>query len=183
MIGIHHTGKVRPQKETAGMSAIEHAYSGIGSSELVNWARAVMALRPVTDHQFELKLAKRGHRAAATNPDGSWAHSSVWLQHSTTGLRWEQITPPEDEAYDPAKHEKKGKQPSYHEKLVAKGLTTFFEGCKTEGESYSDISERLQSWAEKNRVEGKLSTAKKSIERLFEGGFLDKKDGKYYAKK
>jgi hypothetical protein len=45
LIGAHHTGKPKTTKETSNWTVYDYAYSGIGSSELVNWARAICILR------------------------------------------------------------------------------------------------------------------------------------------
>jgi len=109
MIGVHHTGKPKDSKATRDWTAIDWAYAGIGSSELVNWARAVMLLRPVENRTFELKLAKRGSRAGATHADGSPAYGSVWLQHATGRIYWDQVNPPEEPVEEP--QEANGKPP------------------------------------------------------------------------
>lgn len=98
MIGVHHTGKPKDSKATKDWTAIDWAYAGIGSSELVNWARAVMLLRPVDGRDFELKLAKRGSRAGALHPDGEPATSSVWLRQAVGRIYWEHCQPPEEPA-------------------------------------------------------------------------------------
>lgn len=96
-IGVHHTGKPKSANETKGWTAIDWAYSGLGSSELVNWARAVMMLRPLGEGQFQLMLAKRGRRAGATHPDGE-PTTNLFLRHAAVGIRWEQVPPPAEPA-------------------------------------------------------------------------------------
>lgn len=96
-IGVHHTGKPKSAKETKGWTAIDWAYSGLGSSELVNWARAVMLLRPLGEGQFQLMMAKRGRRAGATHPDGE-PTTNLFLRHAAVGIRWEQSEPPSEPA-------------------------------------------------------------------------------------
>jgi hypothetical protein len=98
LIGVHHTGKPKDSKVTRDWTAIDWAYAGLGSSELVNWARAVMNLRPVEGRTFELKLAKRGSRAGATHPDGAPAVSSVWIRQATGRIYWEHVDPPQEPA-------------------------------------------------------------------------------------
>lgn len=110
MIGVHHTGKPKDAKATRDWTAIDWAYAGIGSSELVNWARAVMLLRPAGDRLYELKLAKRGSRAGATNPDGSTAYGSVWLQQAVGRIYWEQVNPPEEPIADEQEAPKDGRK-------------------------------------------------------------------------
>jgi len=96
-IGVHHTGKPKSAKETKGWTAIDWAYSGLGSSELVNWARAVMLLRPVDGGLYQLMLAKRGRRAGATHLNGE-PTSSLWLRHADVGIRWIQSEAPSEPA-------------------------------------------------------------------------------------
>lgn len=98
-ICVHHTGKPPNDKKTAnaGWQSSDWAYSGIGSSELTNWARAALTLRQTGPGVFQLMLAKRGNRARATHPDGE-PTTVIWLRHSTTGgIFWEQCQPPAGE--------------------------------------------------------------------------------------
>jgi hypothetical protein len=126
LIGLHHTGKPPPPKQTQGYTAIDFAYVGLGSSELVNWARAVMFLRPIDDINFELKLAKRGGRARATNPDGSWTNS-IWLRHSTEGIRWQQIDQPREDEADDGKGTERSGRPSKVDELLGIGLGPVYD--------------------------------------------------------
>lgn len=92
---LHHTGKPpQDSKSRSGWTANDFAYLGTGSSELVNWARAVCVLQEIEEGQFELKLAKRGKRALATTLEGTKTNS-VFIKHSDTGIVWEQIDEPE----------------------------------------------------------------------------------------
>lgn len=95
---VHHTGKPPSDKTArAGWQSSDWAYSGIGSSELTNWARAALTLRQTGPGVFQLMLAKRGNRARATHPDGE-PTTVIWLRHSTTGgIFWEQCQPPAGE--------------------------------------------------------------------------------------
>jgi hypothetical protein len=146
MIGVHHTGKPKSMKETQHWTAIDWAYQGLGSSELVNWARAVMLLRPISDSEFELKLAKRGRRAGATNPDGSHA-MSLWLRHGKHDIRWEQMEPPK-ETTAPAKEPKQTKVDA----LAGKNLHEVLAGIPSEGESANSLGERFYEWAIANHA-------------------------------
>ena len=98
MISAHHTGKPpRRDGKDAPQTLNELAYAGIGSSELVNWARAVMLLQPAGDDHFRLMLAKRGSRAGAVHPSGE-PTQVIWLRHATDGtIFWEQTEPVEEE--------------------------------------------------------------------------------------
>ncbi len=95
---LHHSGKPpRDPKSKSGWTSRDFAYDGLGSSDLTNWARAVMVLREYDEGLFELKLPKRGRRAAAKDIHGQTT-TSIWLKHSTTGICWDQVdAPAEDE--------------------------------------------------------------------------------------
>lgn len=146
LIGVHHTGKPKGSRETANWTAIDWAYAGLGSSELVNWARAVMMLRPVSETQFELKLSKRGPRAGATHPDGTFT-SSIWLQHSKSEIRWEQIDPPAEA--EPDTDKSKGGRPSKLKELSGCNLHEVLSTIPKEGETASSLGNRLRKLSRK----------------------------------
>lgn len=107
---IHHTGK--PPKDAKSMSnwtSSDYAYLGSGSSEITNWARAVMVLQQVNDDGlFSLMLSKRGGRAGATDTQGKTT-TRVFLRHGAVGIRWEQVSePPPEEKAPKARHAKAG---------------------------------------------------------------------------
>lgn len=59
---IHHTAK--PPKEKQDRKWNEVMYDMAGSSDLTNWARAIISLRPnETEGEFTMVFAKRGYRA------------------------------------------------------------------------------------------------------------------------
>lgn len=61
---IHHTPKPMTGKAVADKKWHEFMYDAAGSAELVNWARAVITLKPTdVEGEFNLVLAKRGKRA------------------------------------------------------------------------------------------------------------------------
>ena len=61
---IHHTPKPMSGKAVADKKWHEFMYDAAGSAELVNWARAVITLKPTdVEGEFDLVLAKRGKRA------------------------------------------------------------------------------------------------------------------------
>lgn len=195
LIGIHHTGKPPGAKITAHWTAIDYAYAGLGSSELVNWARAVMFLKPVDDINFELKLAKRGSRAKATHPNGEWT-TSVWLRHAQTGIRWEQIEPPSEtndhhESDDP-KPEKIGVV-DVIENLAKNGdMADFFSTFPADGLSLRKAGSSLRSWffsdkspvSKDRRKKGMGDTkARECIQALQVEGFLIIENDLYVPKK
>jgi RecA-family ATPase len=96
---IHHTPK--PLRDGVGYQGHDKAYSGFGSSELTNWARAVITLAAVGQDEdgvniYRLEVSKRGKRSglqpslkagdicAARSPVQPFVH----LRHSDHGLAW-----------------------------------------------------------------------------------------------
>lgn len=94
MIAVHHTGKPKQEKDRGTPTIYDLAYAGLGSSELVNWARAVMVLSQ-SGPAFRLTLSKRGKRAWACHPSGQ-PTLELWLRHGSSGIHWEQIDPPDE---------------------------------------------------------------------------------------
>lgn len=92
---MHHTNKPSADPNSkSGWNAIDYSYSGTGSSELTNWARAVCFLRSTKDEgRFELALNKRGPRAKATHLEGDRT-TVIHLKHSDDSILWEQIPKP-----------------------------------------------------------------------------------------
>jgi hypothetical protein len=61
---VHHTPKPMTGKAVADKKWHDVMYDAAGSAELVNWARAVIVLKPTdVEGEFDLVLAKRGRRA------------------------------------------------------------------------------------------------------------------------
>lgn len=93
---LHHTGK--PSKDAAktqkGWSSRDFSYMGIGSSELSNWARAIMCLTSTSEDEFRLIFAKRGWRAGIM--DGTTPVTELNLAYSTDHICWRQIPKPKD---------------------------------------------------------------------------------------
>ena len=94
IIFMHHTNKPpQDSKARAGWSALDYAYMGTGSSELVNWARAGAYIEQDKSGLFRLLLTKRGERAGATDIQGDLT-TELWLQRSQVGINWLQCQPP-----------------------------------------------------------------------------------------
>jgi len=87
---LHHTGKPKNEKDSSAGTISDLAYSGIGSSELVNWAREVAVLRRTDKIKpfFELVLTKRGKRAGLLDKEGK---PTVFmnLRHAEGRILWE----------------------------------------------------------------------------------------------
>lgn len=79
---VHHTPKPLTGKGVADKKWHEFMYDAAGSAELVNWARAVITLKPTeTEGDFNLVLAKRGKRAGVVQEVEGEA--STFLQPTT----------------------------------------------------------------------------------------------------
>jgi hypothetical protein len=69
---VHHTNKPATGKEKNQWSAGDFAYTGSGSIEWANWARAVLALRSLGSHDtFQLMASKRGVRLRWKDEEGN----------------------------------------------------------------------------------------------------------------
>jgi len=103
---IHHTPK--PLREGTGYQGHDKAYSGFGSSELTNWARAVLVLAPAGQDGeestiYKLEVSKRGKRSGLTQShdvggvvaNKASVHPFVYLRHSDQGMAWIQAGKPE----------------------------------------------------------------------------------------
>lgn len=148
-----------------------------------------MLLRPVEDRTYELKLAKRGSRAGATNADGSPAKGSVWIRQALGRIYWEHLDPPEEAIPDeegPAPRRKGGGErseapkgpvgrPSIVDEIV--GLTAideFVGATPPAGETQAEITRRLDVWAAQRRKALSATTSRRAIDRLIECGKLAK---------
>lgn len=104
---IHHTGKPPkdPKTATKGWTDSDFSYLGLGSSELVNWVRAVAVIMATSQPgTFMFKLTKRGERSGIIDQfSGQRAEgNTVYLRHGSDseGMQWIQTKyeePEEDE--------------------------------------------------------------------------------------
>jgi hypothetical protein len=88
LVLVHHTNKPQKGNDKADFRAGDFAYFGTGTNELANWARAVIAIRNIGEHDaFEMILGKRGQRAGLKD---EWQQPiySVFIHHSKTGICW-----------------------------------------------------------------------------------------------
>lgn len=171
LIGAHHSGKPkRDERNGPAPTLYDLAYAGLGSSELVNWARAIMILQPAGD-VFRLLLAKRGKRAGAVHPDGRDT-SVLWLRQATDGsILWIQCEPPQESQATPSRE---GGRPSKIDELLAR-VSPFVDSISTDTkELRSSVIERMRTWALATiRVNISDRTAIRLLDLLFERGFLD----------
>lgn len=89
-VWLHHTGKPKAKEDASAASISDLAYSGLGSSELVNWSREVAVLRRTDKMKpfFELVLTKRGKRAGLKDKDGK-STVIMNLRHAEGRILWE----------------------------------------------------------------------------------------------
>jgi RecA-family ATPase len=87
---VHHEGKPKPQETKDGQTMSDQMYSGIGSSELVNWARAIINIRRESKDLpvFSFNLTKRGKLAGMRTPDGK-PTLTLKLKHADDRVLWE----------------------------------------------------------------------------------------------
>jgi hypothetical protein len=185
LLSVHHTGKPKQERngESPSPSLYERAYQGLGSSELVNWARVIMLLEP-TENMFRLLLVKRGKRACATQPDGEQT-CCLWLKHSAAGIYWQQVSPPDAQTTPdgPGAAKDDGGRPSVISEILSMDLRGFFSGCRADGERPSEIADRLEDWLAANPVSRRdLSpkTCHRIITRFCEANRLEKRNKLYF---
>jgi RecA-family ATPase len=92
IVFIHHEGKPKPKEVTDGQTISDMAYSGLGSSELTNWARAIISVRRESKDYpiFSFNLTKRGKLAGMRMPDGK-PTLSIKLRHAEGKVLWEVV--------------------------------------------------------------------------------------------
>jgi RecA-family ATPase len=100
---LHHTGKPsKDPKAASHWTASDLAYSGLGSSALVNWARetAVLVRLKTPDGDpptFQFSMTKRRTRAGLIDSEGT-PTDTIFVRHSQhEGICWEQCDSPEPE--------------------------------------------------------------------------------------
>ena len=98
---LHHTGKPsKDPKAASHWTASDLAYSGLGSSALVNWARetAVLVRIKMPDGApptFQLSMTKRRTRAGMVDSTGT-PTDTIFVRHSQHGgICWEQCESPD----------------------------------------------------------------------------------------
>ncbi len=137
LVILHHTGKPVKDgsKSTKGWNESDFSYMGLGSSELVNWARAVSVIVPSKeDGIFLFKHSKRGKRAGMLDQFTGMKTKEIYLRHGTAeeGLAWFQCQ------YEEPEEEETGKRQS-NRKPMPDPLTLlpllddkmrYFEACK-----------------------------------------------------
>lgn len=93
----HHTGKPSADgKSRKHWNESDFAYVGLGSSELTNWARAIMVLQGthMTGH-YRLLLSKRGKRAGVVDVNNQ-SCTCIEMKHADKGIHWEPCVIPDE---------------------------------------------------------------------------------------
>jgi hypothetical protein len=184
LISAHHTGKPpSQQKNQLPQTLTDLAYAGIGSSELVNYARAVMLLQTVGEGVFRLQLAKRGRRACATHPDLT-PTQTLWLKHASNGtIFWVQVDPPEENDSRSDPKEPKLTKP---QQIANCNLGTFLSKCPPDGEGLREIVRRLKTWlGSKDSPQKSLASIsdgsiRKALEIILDNEKLSFSDNRYF---
>lgn len=138
VIIVHHTNKPTTGKEKPDWKGGDFAYLGAGSAEWANWARAVLAIRSLGDHdQFELHAGKRGNRIGWVEEDGKKRSYVRYVAHAEQGVYWREVGAPEESDG--------GAPKKYQEEEIFSVLPP--EGLRT------------QDWIKKARIECGVSEA------------------------
>lgn len=99
---LHHTGKPnRDANAHKGWNSRDYAYMGLGSSELSNWARAIITVVNTNEDEFKMIFAKRGWRSGVVDDRGS-PTTELNLAHGDDRICWKRIPKPksDDESSD-----------------------------------------------------------------------------------
>lgn len=92
----HHTPKTN-NRDTSGWRQSDWMYSGAGSADMTNWARAILAIDPTMNPcVFKFIAAKRGKRLQWTDEEGQLAIVRCF-SHRTDCVAWREATADETE--------------------------------------------------------------------------------------
>ena len=95
----HHTPKVN-NRDTSKWSALDYSYSGLGSSELVNWARCIVTIDKTSDRKvFKFVASKKADRIGWKDPFGNAEESRLFEHSKVPGhICWQEATDESEEA-------------------------------------------------------------------------------------
>lgn len=137
---LHHTGKPSTDpKAKAHWTDHDFSYAAFGSSELVNWARAVMVLRSIGEGRFELRFSKRGKRTGVKEfqdphveyPKPAEFTDVVYIEHAKDAIYWEQIEKPADVEQGKKREKANGQfETQYSEEDIYNVMEKFENGRK-----------------------------------------------------
>ncbi len=107
----HHTPKVT-NRDTSNWRASDWMYSGAGSADVTNWARAILVIDPThADGLFRFIAAKRGSRIGWTGENGEPTIFRCF-GHARDGIYWRDADEQDIAALGKAIADKKRRQPS-----------------------------------------------------------------------
>lgn len=149
---IHHTTKPPTGKDRHDRLWHEQMYDMAGGAEIINWARAIISLKPLSNPgEFCLRLAKRGRRAGVTREveqgvgtrqepvtEIGVRHAKGKLPSGVPVIYWEAMPLP---ANDDAPAKPSGPKEKYHFEDYA----TMFPGPKDKPIPYGECSRILTS--------------------------------------
>jgi hypothetical protein len=97
----HHTPKVT-NRDTSNWRGSDWMYSGAGSADISNWARAILVIEPThADHVFRFIAAKRGGRIGWADEEGKKQTTRHYC-HASDGISWRAATDDDMEAVEEA---------------------------------------------------------------------------------
>jgi len=117
LVYVHHPNKPPSNKEKSGWQGGDFAYSGTGSAEFANFARATLVIqRTEVDGVFKLFVPKRGSRLGWKDADGNKVSEKL-IGHSLTPgeICWREA----DESELPPEETQKGKTDPTDEDFLA----------------------------------------------------------------
>lgn len=163
----HHTPKV-VNRDTSGWRSSDWMYSGAGSADVTNWARAALVIDPThEDHLFRFIAAKRGTRIEWKDEHDK-PMLDRYFQHDTKGgICWTQADPEQDAAVRNNKSESGKHLPAYSKDDILNELS-IIDGVRP-GVLQKQISEmRGMSKSTFYRLSAELREAGKLIEKIRE---------------
>ncbi len=151
---VHHTTKPATGKDRHERLWHEVMYDMAGGAEIINWARAILSLRPLENPgEFSLRLAKRGRRAGVTKEVEQGAgtrqepvteigirHSQGHLQQGHPIIYWEAMELPD-------KEEKKGKSTGREEKYLFTDFRSVLPKKSEPGRPFNQILQACHNQA------------------------------------
>lgn len=174
---LHHTNKPAMGKEKPAWLNGDMSYTGTGSAEWANWARAILSIQSTGTHGlYRLHAAKRGARLGWKEADGTAAYEK-WLCHDRKQgvICWHEATD-EDLAASESQVRANGHggRPSLVESVVTMNTHQFLASVPTVGEGLRPVSRRLEDWLAAQSVDVSLATARRMVAELVRCGKLTK---------
>lgn len=172
---VHHTGKPSRDKDSQkGWTDSDFSYIGLGSSEIVNWPRAVSVLiHTKQEKTYLFKNCKRGGRAGMIDQFSGGISQDIYLRHgdSREGSQWLQTKYEEPEEEEkPYKGKGGGSRPPV---MKPESVLPLISACSTYKDIYDTVTKALN-------LSG--HAAKGIIADLLMGRFLIKGEDGFYRK-